>query len=276
MSTPYTPVAIYHTQIDVTVDGDLANAGEFNTPYQQCADNAAFCKGVIDPLISGGTLSPTAKLFLDQSFEISGGNSLTVTGGIECFGFFECLSSSGSHFVGDMTCDAAVNCATLSCSGDAAVGGNLTVTGNETLLGSLTVVGAANLENTATGTQIAKLGNALSYGAIGTLRGRAPRRPLLGTTSGIPAAHAQVAPAQYDWVVWVGGSLTSNVYWDIDESFFTPSDGDWIQFTNIGNGTNTVTIYQPNGVTAMGTVGNGTSQAWVVRILGTWYWAGAL
>ncbi len=292
MSTPYTPSPTYHTQIDVTVDGDLANAGEFNTPYQQCADNAAYCKSVLQPLVDGGTISPTAKLFLAQSFEISGGNSLTVTGGIECFGFFECLSGSGSHFVGDMTCDAAVNCASFSSVGDATVGGELRVTGaveisgncqvdgngttvgNQVVVGNTTLVGPAVLSDTSVGTVLSKLATALTYGPIGTDRGRCPRRPLIGTDTGTVGSHQNVQPAVYDWVIWPAGTLTAERHWNISDTGFPTVHGDSIEFTNLGTGGHDVTIYHLNGIAILGTVlDQQTGRA--VKVGTDWIWAGA-
>jgi len=186
MSTPYTPVATYHGQINVTVDGDLANAGEFNTPYEQCADNAAFCKAVIDPLITGGTISPSGFITLDTkltvpSFHCTG--DATVDGPI--------FNNAGEILTGQVICSGDVGADTVTAEGDiqtvtgslATAGASIGPTGdfsgrNVTASGNVAVSGTAALTDATVSGAMSVAGSiiaALNFSVTGRPRVRSVR-----------------------------------------------------------------------------------------------------
>lgn len=193
MSTPYTPVATYHNQINVTVDGDFAIAGEFNPPYQQCADNAAFCKQVIDPLVSGGTITPTNPLTINTelivpAFECTGDSTfvgqINNTSGHLLTGTFTCTGAAG--VTGNLTVGGTVGAAAVSADGDIqSVGGSLATdgasiapSGNITTAGTLAVSGTTSLTDLNASGSVSLVGSviaALNFSGIGRVRMRSVR-----------------------------------------------------------------------------------------------------
>lgn len=245
MSTPYTPVATYHNQINVTVDGDLANAGEFNPPYQECADNAAFCKAAIDPLISGGTISPSGPLIIAAEVSV---NALHVTAGNATFAADAVATGSFVSTAGNIVASAG----DISASGDATIGGTVgagavNADGDiQTVSGSLATAGAsiAPSGNINTAGSLSVAGATSLLGAITdplnfTSLGRARMRSVRGTD------FAAVTYAAYFNLIFWPNMATTNRTAIIDAG---GGQGDWM-FCSIDATTNSLTVNFPGGAT---------------------------
>jgi hypothetical protein len=237
MSTPYTPVPTYHSQISVTVDGDPADANEFNTPYQQCADNAAFCRSVIDPLINGGTFSPAGNITFNCSLAVdsigttnacSVGTLLSVLGNSQLFGLVQCFNGlqvvSGNASVAGSITSTGGNIATVS--GAINSGGDLNVAGTSSLLGALSVSG-----NSTLGGSVTLTGSVVSPIAF-TGSGRALDTFLIWPDSG---SHTVSAKYQN---IYIDPSTTNNLTVTIDTDH---EDGDHV-YISYPSSSHTITI----------------------------------
>jgi len=301
MSTPYTPVATYHPQINVTVDGDLADSTEFNTPYEQCADNGAYCKSILDPFVTGGTVSPAGTLTFACSIAISGANSLSVTGGATVFGGFEVhgatfldttvdivgVTTVGATITaagtitstgGDLVCVAGTIAAVAgniqAVAGDVSAGGNVNAGGDANITGSL-VTGAdatvgGNLEVDGTTSFVGHITSTAAFDDSVTLF-----KPLLLSslgqltlrrTTGLSGTSGVHYGGRFNWINWF--SLTTIPVTAIIDNETTQPAGSFILFTMYAS-TQVLTIDLPGAPGAFVFAGDSAAHSGIALYDGT-------
>ena len=270
MSTPYTPSPTYHSTISVTVDGDPADAAEFNTPYQQCADNAAYCKQVIDPLVLGGTISPATTLFIDQHVVIPTesltANSLVANSVLTSHGAL--TVDTTSHLKGDVTADHHINCETL------------TVTSASRFEGDLLAVGPSATFNCPT-----EVDGSFTASANSTLGSSNSDLVTVKASSVVLAPMTFGLPGRATWTAVLGNNFDNSTYLEGTQYIFwgtTTLTADRIQFLegslgDIGDhilltyyGTTHTLTFRFPGSTSVSLGASGTHWSLHVLVGGVW------